>query len=230
MSYPDFYDADFYTEANEFDRQVDEFKGSLRNAVKEEFLEEMERLRKENAELQEVKSNFESIKSDYKRKERDLIVKEQGLENRVRQEHWKKLLKDQEVIMYKATKKYEKGEKCSKCDAYRYIHFASPQGNPAKEQCECSKQKTVYRPSQVVRYEFTVNPGKMKAWYKPSSFSDDRLVIDQDYDGVVADKVLLDSSVDFSELDYYQTVFKTEEDCQAYCDYLQEEYDKKQEE
>lgn len=226
MSYPNFYDADFYTEASEFDRQVDEFKESLMKGVKAEFIEEMESLRKENAELQEVKSNFESIKKDYKRKENELNRFKSDLEHQVRREHWTKLLKDQEVIMYKAVGRYEQGEKCNTCDEYRYIHYISPQGNPAKEQCNCATRKTVYKPSEEVRYEFAISRGTMTAWYKRSRYSEDSLVIDQDYDGVVAQKVILDSSADFSKLDYRETVFKTEEDCQAYCDYLQAKEDK----
>lgn len=229
MNYPDFYDyTDFYGEANEFDRQVDEFKESLMKGVKAEFLEEMESLRKENAELQDVKKNFESIKSDYKRKENELNRFKSTLESQVRREHWTELLKDQEVVMYKPVTKYEQGEKCDKCDDYRYFHYTSPQGKENKEPCNCSARKTVYKPSESVRYEFNISRGKMTAWYKRSRYSDDSLVIDQDYDGVVAQKVILDSSVDFSDLDYRETVFKTKEDCQAYCDYLQAEYDKKQ--
>lgn len=226
MSYPDFYDADFYTEANEFDRQVDEFKESLMKGVKAEIIEEMENLRKENAELQDVKSDFESIKKDYKRKEQSLEIFRSNLENQVRQEHWTKLLKNQEVIMYKAIGRYEQGEKCNKCDEYRYIHYTSPQGNPTKEPCNCAARKTVYKPSEEVRYEFAISRGEMRAWYKRSQYSDDRLVIDQNYDGVIAQHVILDRSSDFSKLDYRKTVFKTEEDYQAFCDYLQAEEDK----
>lgn len=228
MNYPDFYDdTDFYGEANEFERQVDEFKESLMKGVKAEFLEEMESLRKENSELQDVKKNFESIKRDYKQKENDLDRLQSTLESQVRREHWTKLLKDQEVVMYKPISSYEQGEKCNKCDEYRYFHYTSPQGNKTKEPCSCSVRKTVYKPSESVRYEFKISRGEMTAWYKRSRYSDDSLVIDQDYDGAVSKKVVLDSSVDFSTLDYYTTVFKTEEDCQAYCDYLQEKEDKK---
>jgi len=229
MGYPDFYDdTDFYGKFSEFDRQVDEFKESLMKGVKAEFIEEMESLRKENAELQDVKKNFESIKRDYKQKESDLDRFKCNLESQVRREHWIDLLKDQEVVMYKPVSIYEQGEKCDKCDEYRYFHYISPQGNKTKEPCSCSTRKTIYKPSKSVRYEFKVSRGKMTAWYKRSRYSDDSLVIDQDYDGAVSKKVVLDSSVDFSTLDYYTTVFKTEEDCQAYCDYLQEKEDKKE--
>ena len=62
------HEDDFYNEPSEFDMQVEEFKESLAKAVKSEFLEEMERLKKENRNLREIKENFEQIKRDYERK------------------------------------------------------------------------------------------------------------------------------------------------------------------
>lgn len=59
MSY---YDNDFYNEPSEFEEQIDQLKESLMNAVRDEHKAEVERLRKENAELQEVKRAFETIK------------------------------------------------------------------------------------------------------------------------------------------------------------------------
>ena len=52
MSY--YYD-DFYNEPSEFDEKMEELKESLAGAVKSEFLEEMERLKKENKKLQGIK-------------------------------------------------------------------------------------------------------------------------------------------------------------------------------
>ena len=64
MYYPD----DFYNEPSEFGMQVEEFKESLARSIKSEFLEEMERLKKENRKLQGIKDNFEQVKRDYERK------------------------------------------------------------------------------------------------------------------------------------------------------------------
>ena len=56
---------DFYNEGpSDFDIAIEEFKEGLRKTVKEEILNEMSRLKKENEELQEVKKNFDKIKQD----------------------------------------------------------------------------------------------------------------------------------------------------------------------
>lgn len=46
---------DFYDEPSEFQIQIAEFKQSLMESVKQEFLDEMERLKTENRELQTFK-------------------------------------------------------------------------------------------------------------------------------------------------------------------------------
>ena len=46
---------DFYDNSSEIEALTEEFKDSLLKSVKEEFLNEMDRLRKENAELKEFK-------------------------------------------------------------------------------------------------------------------------------------------------------------------------------
>ena len=58
--YPD-YD-DFYGEPSEFEMQISEFKDSLKQSVSHEWIDKMNALEKENAELQEVKTLFDSNK------------------------------------------------------------------------------------------------------------------------------------------------------------------------
>lgn len=72
MSY---YDYEFYNELSEFDEQIKEFKAALVSSIKEEFLDEMERLRKENESLREFRDKkeeyereFIEIKTEYERK------------------------------------------------------------------------------------------------------------------------------------------------------------------
>ena len=52
---------DFFDEPSEFEKQIFEFKESLKNVVKQEILDEMERLREENRSLREIKK----LKQEY---------------------------------------------------------------------------------------------------------------------------------------------------------------------
>ena len=83
------WDDEFYNEPSEFDMQVDQFKQTLMNMVKDEYKEEMFRLAKENEELQQVKADFDQIKQSYQQKERELERVKVGLKNEVRRERLK---------------------------------------------------------------------------------------------------------------------------------------------
>lgn len=78
------YDEDFYSEPSEFDMQIEEFKESLSKSVKKEYLEEMEKLRKENQALWEVKKNFEQIKREYENKKHKLEIAVRDAENKAK--------------------------------------------------------------------------------------------------------------------------------------------------
>lgn len=67
-----YYDEDFYNEPSEFEQQIYEFKEALSKQVRDEFIEKMDKLEKENAELQTVKKDFDKIKQDYEDKKRKL--------------------------------------------------------------------------------------------------------------------------------------------------------------
>jgi hypothetical protein len=61
---------DFYNDGpSDFDIAIEEFKEGLRKTVRDEYVKEMARLKKENEELQEVKKNWAQIQMEYQFKE-----------------------------------------------------------------------------------------------------------------------------------------------------------------
>lgn len=60
-----YWDDGDYFEPGEFDEKIEELKNELRESVKKEINDEIEKLRKENKELQGIKRNFESVKKDF---------------------------------------------------------------------------------------------------------------------------------------------------------------------
>ncbi|WP_342025760.1 hypothetical protein AADC60_24670 [Cytobacillus pseudoceanisediminis] len=211
------YYEDFYHEPSEFDIQVDHFKESLMKSVKEDFLSEMERLKKENENLQDVKDNFNGIVRDYENKKQQLESEYQTLKRNVRRERLVELMKDHKVILYKAYSKKERPPKCDKCDKYRRIAYITPLGKKASEDCLCNEGKTVYYPKEYILYEFKLNSNgnSMTAWYR--QYSDDR---DGFTDSSIHAEDIYSTEKKFEDLKQYSTFFKTEEECQAYCDYL----------
>ncbi|WP_108669520.1 hypothetical protein [Peribacillus acanthi] len=214
-----FYEEDFYYESSEFDIQVDQFKESLMKSVKEEFVSEMERLKKENEELQDVKYNFEKIKQDFEIKKRHLESDYQTLKNNVRRERLSQLMKELEVEMYTVASRGKTKPKCDKCDEERRIYYNTPSGRRTYESCECDSRTSVYEPIPILLSSFSIRSGEGNAWYK---------VVDRDrhdeylsyYEDSISGKELITSEEQFESIGYaYKTLFKDKDIAQKYCDH-----------
>ncbi|BAK15819.1 predicted ATPase [Solibacillus silvestris StLB046] len=212
------YDEDFYNEPNEFEMQIAEFKASLLASVRNEYKQKMETLLKENADLQEVKKNFEAIKRDFANKERQLEIERNDLERKVRRERLSQLTKDLQVIMYKAYPEHVQGSKCDKCDAQRRIHYKTPLGKDATEKCECAASTRVYKPKEYIKVEFNIRDG-MRAWYEINNFDSNDEYGRFDSSSQFA-KAVYKEDMPYESIESYSTFFKTKEECQKYCDYL----------
>lgn len=224
----DWHVEDYYfDDHSEFDAQIDEFKESLKKSVKQEYIDEMNRIKKENEELQEVKKNFEAIKQDYARKEQELNRERNNLLSTVRKERLEELFKGCKSTAYKVGVTVVKIPKCNRCDDYRRIHFKSPLGNYMTERCSCDKGKQLYKPKTLVVSEFSLGRHELSVFYKPFDWSDtDGMTIDHDASSTHSSNVYKEGE-DFSKLKRYETVFMNEEDCLKYCEYLQEKEDEK---
>jgi hypothetical protein len=140
-----FYD-DFYEEnqndLNSFNSEIEHFKNLLREEVKQEFLYEMEQLRKENSELQKVKKNLDRIKSDYQKELEKEVAQLRKTRQEVRQERFEEILKDVAIpiTVYGIDKSLAYKPLCGHCDN-RLIHFHSPGGKELTEPCsECGQR------------------------------------------------------------------------------------------
>ena len=226
------FDEDFYNEPSEFEQQVDEFKVSLMKSVKEDFLQRMEALEKENADLRKFRDEKETFIRDCEAK-----VAAAQREARMAEEKWKnarlhKLLGDFLCTGWKVGYKYEYGPKCDKCDDDRYIHFLSPQGNKCKEHCNCAKYITRYFPEEVVLSKIYVKTKNFLSgvdldWrnrYYTVKHEDD-------YDKYEVASDVYESGFVCEKVDNkYRAVFLSEEDCGRYCEWLNEQAAKKQKE
>lgn len=220
-------------EPSEFDEKVEEFKDYLRQSIKEETQNEIEKLRKENESLQEIKHNWDSLVKEYENKKRELGYKIRECESKAASKRLETLFEEtgMNVIMYKPDYNRVYGKKCSKCDGARYIHFSSPSGKDYKEDCECAKTFLKFYPRKFYLAEFRRNRDHsakpMLFWFKKyEDYSDD-------YDGYTYDSSDVEKHV-YESKDSYDALFekygqyssglyfKTEEDCQKYCDWLNE--------
>lgn len=202
------WEDDFY-EPSEFDEKVAEWKEILRDSVKKEYQEEMERLRKENQELSKIKNNW------------DVAV--ENAEKNAKRTRLYELLKPFLKTAYAA--QYEYGyihEKCNKCDKDGYIHFKSPSGRDMTEQCECREKKPFYAPVEVEEFrlsqfitKYAIHEPEIIFTYKRDKFSDG-----DEIDNFCS-TLNIYKGQDFSMINCLSgIIFFDKKDAQAYCDYL----------
>ena len=200
------YDDEFYNEPSEFEIQMDGFKESLARAIKSEFLEEMERLKEENRNLQGIKEHFEQIKMDYEQKKLECYRMMREAESNAKRMKADELMEQFKTFLWRLDWEYLYGPKCDKCDENRMIDVILPSGNVVKDDCQCRKSETkVMIPERMVRYELS-----------------DR------YSGIAA-KNIVQPGTSFDALekkeDQRMLLFTTKEECLAYCGYLNEKND-----
>ncbi|QSF42685.1 hypothetical protein [Paenibacillus tianjinensis] len=218
------YDEEFYREPSEFEEQIDALKESLMNAIKDEHKAELDKLRKENAELEVIKRDFAQIKEDYRAKERGLELKMKEAQTEARRTRLSALLESFGVTLFQAKRTSILGSKCDKCDDNRQIHYSTPSGKPAQEYCECRVYSILYVPEERICCEFKIERGgqKMKAWYDVMPSKHD----DEDYGSYRSSThldALYEDGMSFEKLKQHGTFFKEKADCQRYCDWLNEQ-------
>jgi hypothetical protein len=210
-----YYEDGFYNEPSEFEQQMDELKESLLKSVKKDYIDEMERLKKENAELQEVKNNMEIIRSQHNDEMRKLHQERQDLKYKVRKERISSLIGETEY--FTAAYQRKKKPKCEKCNENRMIPFKRPSGKDDFEHCECYESYSIYEPIPILLSSVSIREGKGVAWYKVRD-RDSRYEYLDYYDDSISGQELITDEKQFEGLSTYRTLFATKELAQKFCD------------
>lgn len=234
-----YYD-DFYNEPSESDIAIEELKEHLRNEVKSEILNKLERLEKENKELQEIKNNKNKLELEYQEKERQLEreykLKERDLMKRPIQE----LLEIIQEEYYYVSYNYLEKEKCDKCNNERKIELVDAYGRKHYVNCVC---KDNYKSEYLVKEkyigvitEISKRNGHLKMWvdftYKKSNYDKDDMYISGTYfdkDSIIYsfdDFITKNEKKIKEELEkgygFSSYIFSKKEEAQKFADYLNE--------
>lgn len=217
-------DGDYF-EPGEFDEKIEELKNELRESVKKEINNEIEKLRKENKELQDIKRNFESVKKDFKRKKEECDRAIRNAESKAKQTRLKELMEHFKVTLWAVSWDHRYKKKCDKCDERRIIQVTLPSGRTVDDECSCRVNKKVYYPKENVLYELSERNGEFMAWYKERERNGEEYFISRFVNDTYAEyaKVIVDHNKDFKEIEgeeLRKVFFTTKEECQAFCDYI----------
>ena len=204
-----------YYEPSEFDILMDGFKDSIRENVKQEIKDKIERLEKENAELRDVKEKWEDVKRYHEEAICELKREKERVRKELESEKINKLLESLAFTAYRPLANYEVGPKCDKCDENRKIYFTSPVGRKMSEDCTCADRKLTYFPSEESLYCFYVRSSgqvSTRLFTRKEEGDWDR------YDNCgTVDSELPD---DVEKVSTFHAVFIDLSYCEKYCDYL----------
>lgn len=216
------WDYEDYFEPGEFDEKIEELKEGLKKSVKKEINDEIEKLRKENKELQDVKKNFETIKLDFEKKKDECDRAILNAESKAKQARLKELMEHFKVTLWSANWTYMYKKKCDKCNKYRDIEVTLPSGKIVDDKCSCGQSKKVYYPQENILYELKNDENKVMAWYIEKGEKGKEYFVRKDlYPECV--ELIIDHNKSFEKIDKSRLLhvfFSTHEECQAFCDYL----------
>lgn len=213
--------VDFWDDTPEFDEQIEEFKTALRADIKRETKAHIEKLQKELDELKDYKARKNEIEAGYRDEVAKLKKAELELEDKYRNKKAQEILAECCTVGWRAAWRYdEPKEKCDKCDEDGYITFYSPQGTKYREQCKCRHKNVIYYPAEtrLARIYASKSPETVqfyydKVWGDGESYSDYvrcNVVRSGDFKSEIIDSYGCS----------YDTVFESKEDCEKYCEWL----------
>jgi len=215
------YDGEPCYEPTLADEIMLEYQQKMKDALLETVKNNIEGIKQENERLKEENRKLQELVYGIQQRENSLEIEKSQFQRKLRYERLSELMGDFEVTMYRVDDNYVKMPKCSNCNKDRKIEFISPLGKKMTETCTCAATKNVYIVEEFVVTEFRIDrDGKqMLMWYEVKKDKD------EEYDNCkfLGKKAkVYDEGANFEDLDvkYYNLYFKSKEQCQKYCDWL----------
>lgn len=238
MSYWDYEEPMW--EPSEADELFDELKSKLVDAAKTSLKNDMESLKRRNEYLEKRNKELEDKAQEVLSKESDLEYKSRNLRREVEKEFYKTAIDDlfkdaieQSQLWFADNKPHEK-PKCDKCDEDRNLVLTWPDGTTTSKRCTCSQPDYWYEPEEtwIDTLKYTVKDSNYQSerYYrldKSYQYTGDSRWSDYSYSDFriqfVYDKFCDDVIEKHEQLGYGKKIgFKSKEECQRYCDWLNE--------
>ena len=213
-----YYEDDYYYEPTEFEEKIDEFKESLRKSVKQGIQDELERLRTENETLYEFKEQKEKYEREHNNAMRTIEYEKENFKRELKRTRLTELLGDLSFMMWFPNSRYVLPPKCDACDDRRYIHYKTPGGKDATEECPiCGKGTYFYEPEEIEAYKFNQSKSRWGDEEYPHISLYFTRKTEKDYDSFESCRSIY-SGEPFEKASWKPT-FLDKETCQKYCDW-----------
>lgn len=227
-------------EPSEADELFDEIKSKLIDAAKASLKNDMAYLKSHNEYLERRNKELEDKAQEVLSKESDLEYKSRNLRREVEKEFYKTAIDDlfkdvleKSQLWFADNKPHEK-PKCDKCDENRNWVLTWPDGTTTSKRCTCSQPDYWYEPEETwidyIRYTVKDSKYQSERYYrldKRYQCTGESRRNDYSYEdfGIqfVYDKFCDDVIEKKKQLKYGERIgFKSKEECQKYCDWLNE--------
>ena len=227
-------------EPSEADELFDEIKSKLIDAAKDSLKNDMAYLKSRNEYLERCNKELEDKAQEVLSKESDLEYKSRNLRREVEKEFYKTAIDDlfKDVLeksqLWFANNKPHEKPKCDKCDENRNWVLTWPDGTTTSKRCTCSQPDYWYEPEETwidyIRYTVKDSNYQSERYYrldKRYQCTGESRRNDYSYEGFgiqfVYDKFCDDTIEKYKQLEYGKHIgFKSKEECQKYCDWLNE--------
>lgn len=217
-----FYDEEPFFNGGEFDEEIEQFKETLKKSVKKEVLEELEKLRAENKELQGIKANFEEVKREYERKKTECDRAIREAESKAYRARLSEIMEQCKIILYAPGRKQAYKKKCDKCDERRQVKVSLPSGRVVEDRCSCCETERFYFPERYLIYEIADRSWEIITWYKKCGKSPDEYFLTDTCS--IVPNLIIDHNIAFEKIPTDKRVFFTTwAECEEYCKYLSPE-------
>ena len=237
MSYWDYEEPMW--EPSEADELFDEIKSKLIDAAKDSLKSDMEYIKSRNEYLEKRNKELEDKAREVSNKESDLEYKSRNLRREVEKEFYKAAIEDifkdmieKSQLWFAENKPHEK-PKCDKCDENRNWVLTWPNGEKVTKKCDCAQPDYWYEPKEAwidtLRYRIQNSNYQSERYYRLDKTYDRIGSEYNDYSyadfgiQLVYDKFCDDVIEKRKQLGYGKKIgFKSKEECQKYCDWLNE--------
>jgi len=190
-----------------------EYQQKMKDVLLRSIKQDIEGIKSENERLKEKNEKLQELVYGIQQRENSLEIEKSQFQRKLRRERLSELMGDFEVLMYQADGGSVKIPKCGNCNENRKIEFISPLGRKTNEPCTCDVSKVVYsvKKSRCCEFRIDSDGNSMLMWYK----------IKEDRNSELA-RYAYKEGTTFEELETssYNTFFKSKDDCQKYCDWL----------
>lgn len=234
------YDEGYYEPSNA-DIFFDEMKEKFREYLTDDVKYEIDRLNKENKELKENNSKLSDENYKLNSEKQSAKWSKDSIRREVENEFYNKAIDEvfkdrlEDIDVWFADYVYHEQSKCEYCNNDRKRVYEYPDGFKLEAVCNCVQPTSCYEPN-------TATFSTLTYCIKPSRYSSERKMYVKDWSlyqpnntytdhGYANFKILHivdafdDNTINLHEKSSYgeRIGFKTEEECQKYCNWLNEE-------